>query len=1242
MVLTGWEGIGAEPPIKLGCLALYTINVVGPNGENLGNTVDFNQIGKTLNYSIKHATNGFTCWNTVKIEDKIKPTITCLDITVNCLADITKLVKPVTDDNCPDEVAVLVNEVHTVLNCDPKFIGTVTQTWKGVDKYGNESATNCTRTIYLKRSDFSLITFPANVKLECSSAYPRDTKGFDYPSPLGTNGTGVPKYNGVAIFPMSALNMQLCNALIDYTDQLIVDTKCKKKIMRTWAITEWWCSTSVVYNMPPQIIDIVDETAPLIPALANITVTTQTRSCDGALDLPKLNITDNCNDVVTVYINATTNGNASGYLGANGGKMILGLGTHSVTYSALDFCGNKNEMTYRITVQDKTEPIALCDQFTTVSIKTNGYTEVTAAAIDDGSFDECGPVTLKVRRMEDPCNFGADTAWYNKVGFCCLDADKTRMVQLLVTDVSGNTNICMVSVNVQEKVDPTIVCPSDRTINDCLYTFDPANASAHFGNATIIDNCPANNILGHSLVDKRTNCGTGVVERTFTVSNNGITYGTCKQTITFRNLNPFNGNNTAELKWPKDYLALGQCSFGGLLPEMLPDSSSAPKITEDACDMVAMRYVDQVFPFTTNGACYKIIRTWTVIDWCQTGTANTWTHEQEIKVMDNIKPTITSTVQDRLVCTYDNLCLAGNITLTASATDCTPAAELKWTYTVTRNGVSFRTGNTNNASGSYPIGKYRVRFTVEDRCGNLSETAYNFEVRNCTGPTAICKQGLAASLTMMDTNGDGIGDTPMTMLRPSFFDTKSSHICGYAVKLSFSVNVNDTLEIFDCDELGRRPIELWVTDINGNTGKCITFVDIQAAPGLCPSNLLANVSGKTVKENNEEIQSVTVEMKGSEFAPVTTNANGQYAFAPMGTGGTYQIIPSKRGDDMNGVSTLDLVMIQRHILGLEKLTTPYKLIAADINKNGKVSASDLTELRKMILGLYTSFPENTSWRFIDAAYKFPDVNDPWVSTLPEQYNIDKLNGSMDINFVGIKVGDVNGNASGKILQDGHLENRSKAIYQMTDRQVVTGEIIEILVYAEANQILFGMQMQITSKDLSIKEIKSGKLNIRTDDYLISNNETVAMSFASGSGNQLQKDEVLFIVKAEVLRSGLLSEKIALGKEMHNEVYINNSLETKSMNLGWRNNPAQEFILAGNNPNPWNTNTNITFELPSDGMVTLKVKDFTGRSVVSQVNQFTAGKNTINLIKSDLGHPGVYIYELRYEDKVLTGRMIMIE
>jgi hypothetical protein len=52
-------------------------------------------------------------------------------------------------------------------------------------------------------------------------------------------------------------------------------------------------------------------------------------------------------------------------------------------------------------------------------------------------------------------------------------------------------------------------------------------------------------------------------------------------------------------------------------------------------------------------------------------------------------------------------------------------------------------------------------------------------------------------------------------------------------------------------------------------------------------------------------------------------------------------------------------------LGLAPFDDPYKLIAADANSSKSVSASDLVEIRKLILGLSDRFPKDLpSWVFV--------------------------------------------------------------------------------------------------------------------------------------------------------------------------------------------------------------------------------------------------------------------------------------
>lgn len=1244
IVLTGWEGPGGT--VLLGCEDLFEINITTHTGQNVGNVINATHVGKTLSYTITHPTIP-TCGGEIYVEDKIAPTITCRDITVNCLADLSKVVVAFPDDNCHATLK-LVDETHAALECDDEFIGKVTRTYVAVDGAGNESAP-CTATIWLARSNTDDVTPPpSEVKLRCSDNYKKDNRGFGYPAP---SETGVPVYDDgdikFPLYPLSQLNMVYCNSTIDYRDQLILTTDCKTRIMRTWMITEWWCSQSVQKFVAVQVIDIVDDLAPVIPQLDDITVTTQTRSCTGLVTLPKLTITDNCNKIYHVYANATQEGQPTGYIDGNGGTMYLGVGEHIVTYSALDNCSNQSQMSFVVTVRDDTDPVAICDQYATVSIKTNGYTEITASAVDDGSFDECGPVTLKLRRMEDPCDFGHDDDWFDKVGFCCLDANTSRMVQLLVTDKGGNTNICMVNVEVQDKVTPSITCPGDLTISDCNFTFDPNNPAAYFGAVTVSDNCPANNIIRDVVDDQRTQCGTGDVIRTVTVGQGRTIFGTCTQTITFENNYPFyindlNHNDPGDdITWPKDYLALGQCTFAGLLPETLPDSSRMPVFTEDACDLVGMRYEDQVFPFTTNGACYKIIRRWFVIDWCQTDDNNepkTWIHEQEIKVVDNNRPTLILPVTKVVFETLN--CSSEEVTLSATAIDCTPSAELKWYYEIFEGTTKIASGNTRLVRDEFELGDYRIYYRVEDRCGNVSDGSYEFSVESVKAPTAICKQGLAAPLVLMDTDGNGSGDTPLLMLAPEYFDNKSSHSCpGVSVDLSFSADVDDDLVTFGCEDVGKQPIELWVTDQYGNTSYCSTFIDVQRHTA-CPNNLAANIYGRTLMENEDMIQNVSVRLLGSEAVSVTNNL-GSYAFQPMPLGNIYTVEPAKDGDDMNGVSTLDIVMIQRHILGMEKLKSPYRMIAADANGNGTITASDLTDLRKLVLGLTQDLPNNRSWRFVDAGYQFPDPNDPWLEPFAETYHINGLTNDMEANFIGIKIGDVNGNAKGSAADTDEAESRSASLgIEMDDVYVNAGQTLEIPVRIATGSTLYGMQGSFVFDGIHAEDMVSGKLNTGSGQFAGSDTG-VAFSIAEGEGVSLKEGEILFTMVAKAERSGRLSDMVRLGTMVRPEVYTD-QMNTKPLSVKWGGRTQTTDLEVRVHPNPWTEQTVLNVTSDQDSRAVLTLRDVTGRTVHTRVESLKAGENIVTLQRSDAGMSGVYFFEIRTNSKTATGKIILID
>lgn len=201
-------------------------------------------------------------------------------------------------------------------------------------------------------------------------------------------------------------------------------------------------------------------------------------------------------------------------------------------------------------------------------------------------------------------------------------------------------------------------------------------------------------------------------------------------------------------------------------------------------------------------------------------------------------------------------------------------------------------------------------------------------------------------------------------------------------------------------------------------GNVIAFAEIQDEKRLCPSDgcrTTRRILGKVTTSTGALMAGVKVKIERPEESSIEISTS-----APTGLFGFweylweypahYLIIPSKSSDPLNGVSTFDLIQIQRHILNIKPFNSPYQYIAADINRSGAVTTLDLIQLRKVILGIDTNFANNSSWRFINADHIFQDSSNPLKEYLPETIRLDRLNGIRNVEFIGIKIGDLNNSA----------------------------------------------------------------------------------------------------------------------------------------------------------------------------------------------------------------------------------------
>ena len=85
-----------------------------------------------------------------------------------------------------------------------------------------------------------------------------------------------------------------------------------------------------------------------------------------------------------------------------------------------------------------------------------------------------------------------------------------------------------------------------------------------------------------------------------------------------------------------------------------------------------------------------------------------------------------------------------------------------------------------------------------------------------------------------------------------------------------------------------------------------------------------------------------------------------------------------------------------------------------------------------------------------------------------------------------------------------------------------------------------------------------------------------------------------------------------------------------------------FVLEQNYPNPFNPVTTISFELPKVSKTTLSVYDLSGRQIRVLKNEvMPAGKHSVRFHAHSLPS-GVYLYQLRANDVILSKKAVLIK
>jgi len=1229
-----------------------SVTITSPSGISVTTGVPANQNAVSDAYSGQTFESLSGTWD-VFIEDQNGASISgdlggggsILDVSLDITAGFQS---PVVVLDCSEVTFSVISEVIEDTNCDQSewFGAKLIRVWQAVDLAGN--ASNCTQEISLRAPMLSDIDLPEDELFQCGTVT-------SDPAMLSTDISGAPTFG---CYPITTAQYDACDISITYDD--VVHTICGNSytIVRTWMITNW-CSL-VTLNHTQNIV-VTDTEGPEID-INNIQFATGPNACATSNVFLSPAVSDVCSSVESIIATYTLGGGMYDNEGTlvisdiTDGSSVTGLsfGVTQIQLNATDACGNVTEQLLDVNVTDSVDPVAICNDGLNISLSNSGTSILLATDLDEGSNDNCGIAMIEARRV-DGCL--GTTAWDVLIPFECCDANENITVELRVTDISGNTNVCWSTVLVEDVTSPIITCAPDATV-----TCDEAlHAADAFGAPNAFDNCNVTIEPGEIITQDLPMCGQ-ILTQTWTATDGAdkTDDATCTQTVTVVHVSDF------IVQFPADQ-EFENCELGDI---------NGPIVTDDECENIGISVEDRVF-IQVDDACYKIERTYTVINHCivEDPTAGGFTalgtplpipntfrdddgffqYTQIIKVQDTEAPTLSFTAPE--ACDFTDGC-EGELILTATGEDdCAQFADLDFTWKIDAfsNGTFELEGTGDDATGVYPYGNHIIKWTVTDGCGNATSEEYPFSIMDCKNPTPVC-QGVT---TVAMNNGECVSIWALDLLEYAEDNcterTEEEWDDNAKIRREGDNGALTTAIDICCDDLanGGVNVEVWVEDEAGNADFCIVFVEIQDNSGSCPdagNGAAARISGTTATEFNTMVDNVEVAINTKS---VMTNASGVYT-SFENSYDTYVITPEKLDEVTKGISTFDLVLLAQHILQINDLTSPYQLIAADINDDKKIDVFDMLELRELILFNITSFSNNTSWRFVDREYTFQNPLAPWVENYPQSITVDlEEENKMEEDFIAVKIGDLDGSAISNLA--GSLEERNfpeTLTFTLDDLELKKGNEYAVDFRASDFTDITGYQFTLDFDNIALEftSVDAGALDIDRSNFgfAMLKEGIITTSFAEmGDALNILDDEVLFTLNFTAKSNVSLEDVLSISDKYTVAEAYNVENEVSGIALTFQHadlisTPSIAFELFQNTPNPFNESTKIGFNLPEATNATIVVYDLTGKMVLSISDQFNRGYNEIVLDRNTLQATGTLFYQFKSAKYNAERKMIIID
>ncbi len=620
--------------------------------------------------------------------------------------------------------------------------------------------------------------------------------------------------------------------------------------------------------------------------------------------------------------------------------------------------------------------------------------------------------------------------------------------------------------------------------------------------------------------------------------------------------------------------------------------------------------------------------------------------------------------KDTIYCNLDSFLLcSGRFKDTLKAVDTNNPNALFFNWSLYKDPNSSLTpllsGNTPFIDVTLDTGSYVIAWRVMDGCGNaISFQYYKLRIKDCVPPAIDVYDKRVALSGSIEFNLGGEAKICVSHILKSVGDnctdvnTLKRNLVLVRDDLNptrkYSPDFTQCINVSCADVNKTVPLQVWTVDKAGTPGFIISNIYVADNIGVCgttPQPLTSLlISSKT--DGNIPIQNVKITgISGNstdELSFGNSATNGFLTAEGLTVGNQYQFKAVKTDEAYMGVTTFDIALISRHILGLETINSPYGLLAADVNEDGEIDATDIIELRNFVLRRVTDLPRR-SWRFVDSSYVIQNRTNPFLEDIPEVISIGNLTPNMQKAFKGIKKGDVSGSTGIKpnLL---NLQERQSQILSITtdDIAVEKGQSYSISFAANGfNASSYQFTLGFTEGVAQIQSIQIGNLpNMGNGNFgLFKNALTTSWNGAADMNNPQ-----LFTLYFTAIKTGKLSEMLIINNTLTAVEAISKEGKPLAVELKFNHSGVQEiaYSLYQNHPNPFDKETTIVFNLPTETSAQLTVYSLDGRILYTQKDNFKAGKHEIKIDKKDINSSGVLYYRLDTPDFTTTRKMVLIK